>query len=94
MENGSSRLKNLICQHHYWFVLAFILLVKLLFWTWSLAVSHWFPLTPLTYFATGHHYQVDPRITEHRVDFFTLWTTPTRSGTSASPSMVTRMPLK
>jgi len=74
MENGSSRLKNLICQHHYWFVLAFILLVKLLFWTWSLAVSHWFPLTPLTYFATGHHYQIDPRITEHRVDFFTLWT--------------------
>jgi hypothetical protein len=73
MENGAGRLKSLVSRHHYLSVLLFILAAKVLFWTWSLAVSHWFPLSPLTYFATGHHYRIDPRITEHRVDFFTLW---------------------
>ena len=74
LENGAGRLKSLVSQRHYLSVLLFILAAKALFWSWSLAVGHWFPLSPLKYFATGHHYTIDPRITEHRVDFFTLWT--------------------
>jgi hypothetical protein len=73
MKDGAGRLKSLVSQHHYLSVLLFILLAKVLFWSWSLAVSHWFPLSPLTYFSGGHHYQIDPRIAEHRIDFFTLW---------------------
>lgn len=73
MQNGASRLKNQVSQHHYLSVSLFILAAKILFWTWSLAVAHWFPLSPLKYFSGGHHYQIDPRIAEHRVDFFTLF---------------------
>jgi hypothetical protein len=74
MENGRCRrLKDLVSRHHYWSVLVFILLVKILIWTWSLAVAHWVPVTPLRYFSGGHHYQIDPRITEHRVDFLSIW---------------------
>ncbi len=73
MEKGASRLKSLISQHHYLSVFLFILLAKILFWTWSLAVSHWFPLSPLQYFSGGHHYEIDPRIAEHRIDFLSLW---------------------
>jgi hypothetical protein len=73
MENGAGRLRALISRYHYLAVVLFILLAKTLFWTWSLAVAHRFPLSPLKYFHGGHHYGIDPRITEHRVDFLTIW---------------------
>jgi hypothetical protein len=67
------RLTGAVARHHYWSVLAFVFLAKLLFWSWSLAVAYRVPLTTAVYFAGGHHYQIDPRIAEHRVDFFSIW---------------------
>src|ERR1017187_3703790 len=73
MEIGARRLKGLISEHHYLSVFLSILAVKILVWGWSLGVSHWVPVTTLRYFAGGHHYQMDPRITEGRVDFLSIW---------------------
>ncbi len=66
-------LKSLISRHHYLAVVVFILLAKSLFWVWGMAVAQYFPLEPLRYFQGGHHYQIDPRISEHRVDFLNIW---------------------
>ena len=73
METGIRRLKGLISEHHYLSVFLFILAVKILVWGYSLGVSHWVPVTRLQYFSGGHHYQIDPRITEGRVDFLSIW---------------------
>jgi len=73
VESGASRLRSLVSRHHYLSVFVFILLTKAFFWTWSLAVAHRFPVPPETYFRGGHHYGIDPRIAEHRVDFLSLW---------------------
>ncbi len=73
METGTRRLKGLISEHHYLSVFLFILAAKILVWGWSLGVSHWVPVTTLRYFIGGHHYQIDPRIAEHRVDFLSIW---------------------
>ena len=73
METGARRLKGLISEHHYLSVFLFILAVKILVWGYSLGVSHWVPVTRLLYFSGGHHYQMDPRITEGRVDFLSIW---------------------
>ncbi len=73
METGARRIKGLISEHHYLAVFLFILAVKVLVWGWSLGVAHRVPVTTLRYFIGGHHYQIDPRITQHRVDFLSIW---------------------
>jgi hypothetical protein len=73
MDTGARRIKALISQHHYLSVFLFILVAKILVWGWSLGVSQRVPVTSLRYFSGGHHYQIDPRITEHRVDFLSIW---------------------
>ncbi len=73
MAIGARRLKWSISEHHYLFVFLFILAVKIAIWGYSSGVSHWVPLTRLQYFSGGHHYQIDPRITEGRVDFLSIW---------------------
>ncbi len=73
MAIGGRRLKSWISEHHYLSVFLFILAVKIVIWGYSSGVSHWVPLTRLQYFSGGHHYQMDPRITEGRVDFLSIW---------------------
>jgi Mannosyltransferase (PIG-V) len=73
MEIGARRLRSLISEHHYLSVFLFILAVKIVIWGYSLGVSHRVPVTRLLYFSAGHHYQMDPRITEGRVDFLSIW---------------------
>src|ERR1700690_82893 len=73
MEIGARRLKSWISEHHYLAVFLFILAVKIVIWGYSSGVSHLVPVTRLQYFSGGHHYQIDPRITEGRVDFLSIW---------------------
>ena len=73
MEIGARRIKGLISEHHYLSVFLFILAVKILVWGYSWGVSQRVPVTRLLYFSAGHHYQMDPRITEGRVDFLSIW---------------------
>jgi hypothetical protein len=65
--------RSLVSRHHLLSVLLFILFVKLLYWSCALVVAHRVPLIPARYFWSGHHYQIEPRITQRRVDFLSLW---------------------
>jgi hypothetical protein len=73
MESRIDNVKRFVSQHHYLSVLVFVVLVKALFWAWSFAVCHWVPLAPKDYFSGGHHLNIDPRITEGRIDPLTIW---------------------
>jgi len=73
MEIGARRLRSWIAEHHYLSVLLFILAVKVVIWAYSAGVSHRVEVTRLLYFSAGHHFQIDPRITEGRVDFLSIW---------------------